>query len=381
MKTSWISKHLFASFFLGSLGIFIFSLLVFGAIWMLTQKLLISFLASLSIFLIGILIWFNYTTRRPLQKVAREMKALLVQEPYHQVYTEKENEIGVIAHFFNEVTQSLNIISSRLKEYKRMTKELNAAQRIQQELLPRSIPEIPGLKVVAKTRPASEMGGDTFDFFPEKKRTLMYTGDSTGHGLPASMVMLMVDVLISTFISMGKDLIEVIHQLNTHLRPHIQNTMFMTLILLEWQHEEQKLRWVGAGHEHVIHFKSRERKCEAIPTGGVALGMIEDNLPHLHIKELHLEPNDFVILYSDGIVEAKNMTGENYGLVRLTQFLEEQLTLKSEPQEIFEAIVLHVNQFMEGHAQEDDMTVMVIKRLAADKDPAKTAETLHLELS
>ncbi len=297
----------------------------------------------------------------PLTKIIREMKALLTGRPYRHVMTDKQNEIGVLAHFFNEVTRSLENISGEVKVHQRIRKELDSAQDIQRLLIPTEAPEIPGLCISAKTRPASEIGGDTFDFYKKDSRYFLYIGDSTGHGIPAGIVMVMVDALLETFIDLKDSLTDILISLNRYLKPHLKPTMFMTMILLEWIPEKHALQWAGAGHEYLIHFKTRQGQIETLKSGGIGVGMIADNTKLVQEQTLILEENDFVVLYSDGIVEAKNMAGETYDLKRLTTLIQSQTTEETVPEELFQKIAVDVGRFMQGQIQLDDMTLIVLK--------------------
>lgn len=302
-----------------------------------------------------------FKIHNPLNKIIGEMKALLTGKSYRRIMTSKRNEIGILAHFFNEVTRNLENISSDVKSHARIKKELNAAQKIQQDLLPKEAPEIPGLEVTAKTRPASEIGGDTFDFYVQEKRTLMYIGDSTGHGIPAGIVMVMVDTLIETFIDINDKLTDIIINLNKYIKPHLQTTMFMTMLLIEWSPETKTLKWIGAGHEYLIHVQTEQGQVTAIPSGGIAIGMIPDNSAQVKEQSFMLNENDFVVLYSDGINEAKNVRGEIYGLERFQNFIKAHAGKETSAEELFEKIAIDVGRFMEGHMQEDDMTLIVMK--------------------
>lgn len=304
---------------------------------------------------------FYWTIQRPFKKIIREMKALLTGRPYHRVMTSKQDEVGVLAHFFNEVTRSLESISSDMKTHQRLRKELDSAQDIQQLLIPKSPPHVPGLSISAKTRPASEIGGDTFDFYKKNERYFIYIGDSTGHGIPAGIVMVMVDALLETFIDLKDNVTEILVNLNKYLKPHLKPTMFMTMILMEWMPEKHTLKWGGAGHEYLVHLKMKDNSIESLKAGGIAVGMLADNKPYVHEQEVVLEENDFIVLYSDGIVEAKNMAGEIYSLERLTRFIQGQVSEKTTPDELFEKIAIDVGRFMEGQVQLDDMTLIVLK--------------------
>ena len=317
--------------------------------------------AALGLFLLLSVVSFWLLIERPFKKIIREMKALLTGRPYRRVMTSKQNEVGVLAHFFNEVTRSLESVSSDMKTHQRLRKEIDSAQDIQQLLIPKEAPAIPGLCISAKTRPASEIGGDTFDFYQKNGRHFIYIGDSTGHGIPAGIVMGMVDALLETFIDLQDTITDILVNLNKYLKPHLKPTMFMTMILMEWIPATSTLRWGGAGHEYLVHYKSKSGEIQNLKAGGLAVGMLANNTPYVHEQEVQLEENDFIVLYSDGIVEAKNMAGEVYGLDRLSRFIQNQVTAETTPDQLFEKIAIDVGRFMEGQIQLDDMTLIVLK--------------------
>ena len=318
---------------------------------------------------------FYWFIQRPFKKIIREMKALLTGRPYHRLMTSKQDEVGVLAHFFNEVTRSLESISGDVKNHQRLRKELDSAQDIQQLLIPKQPPLVPGLSISAKTRPASEIGGDTFDFYQKNDRYLIYIGDSTGHGIPAGIVMVMVDALLETFIDLKDTLTDILINLNKYLKPHLKPTMFMTMILMEWLPEKNTLRWSGAGHEYLVHMKVKTNEVQTLKAGGIAVGMLANNAAYVHEQEVVLEENDFIVLYSDGIVEAKNMAGDIYSLERLTAFIQSQVSAETTPDELFEKIAIDVGRFMEGQIQLDDMTLIVLKHTQKPvQNPVSTTE-------
>lgn len=328
------------------------------------------------IFFGGTILYFIVKINNPLQKIIREQKALLTGKPYRKIYTTKVNEWGVLAHFFNEITRNLESISGDMKTHHRVQKELLNAMEIQDFLIPKKAPDMSGLEVTAKTRPASEIGGDSFCFYNKNNNNFFYIGDSTGHGIPAGIVMVMVAALLDTFLSIEGDLVEAMVKLNQYLKPHLKPTMFMTMALFKWEPESHRLKWVGGGHEYIVVIRNKTGKAELIPVGGLAIGMIPDNRKFVTVTELQLEENDIVILYTDGIIESKNITGEFYGLERLKLFLEEHCSAETRTQTLFEQIAIDVGRFMEGQAQLDDMTLIVLKHTNAQKagTPESTTE-------
>lgn len=326
-----------------------------SAPWNSAAGTLLFFTIVISVFIIKIYL--------PLRKITREIKAMLTGGEYKKIMTDKKNELGLLAHFFNEITRNLENISRGYKSQQRIQKELNVAQEIQKDLLPKAMPNSPGLEIAAETRSASEIGGDTYDFAVQEKRSLIYIGDSTGHGIPAGIVMVMVDVLLETFFRLYNAPLEIMVNLNKHLKPHLKPTVFMTMILLAWDHEKFEMKWVGAGHEYLIHVNSAKNTVKSIPAGGIAIGMVEDSSKILKEQTLGLQTNDFLILYSDGITEAKNITGEIYGLTRLETAVKEHATPDINSKDLFDHIVRDVSRFAEGATQEDDMTLIVIKHV------------------
>lgn len=306
----------------------------------------------------------------PFKKILREFKALLTGKQYRRINTKKIDEIGVIAHFFNEVTRSLERVSTNIKEHKRLSNELNVARKIQQDLIPKEAPDIPGLDIIAKTKPAAEIGGDSFDFITKDDQTFMYIGDVTGHGVPSGLVMMIVDTLIHTFTDTCLNAKQLMIMTNKYLKPRIQTTMFMTMIMLRWEHTSQQMTYTGAGHETLFHYKAASKTCDNIKGGGIALGMVPDNEKLIKEEILNLQDGDFIVLYTDGIVEARNENGEMYSIDMFLELVEKEAPKANTAEELFTALSTQVLTFLGDFIQEDDMTLLVIK-----KGPTQPATT------
>ncbi len=303
---------------------------------------------------------FWHEILHPLKTILNEMKAILTGRPYKKILTGRIDEIGLIAHFFNEVTKNFEKVTTQIEEGKRMTSELEIASHIQKEILPPEIPQIPGLDIVAKTRAAVELGGDNFDFITEKDNTFIYIGDVTGHGVPAALVMIMVHTLIHTFVEIYEKAYDVVFQTNRRLKTRIKSTMFMTMLMLRWNQTTEKMSYVGAGHEHLLVYRFSKGECEIKTSGGIALGMVPDNSKIIKEIDLPLAKGDIIILYTDGITEARNTAGEMFGLERLKKAVEAYA-----PQYAAEGLIHHIardfSRFVQNHVQEDDITLIAIK--------------------
>lgn len=321
-------------------------------------KVFVIVIAILIVFF-GILSFFIFIM--PMNVILKQMEALIAGKPYKRIYTGRIDEIGVLAHFFNQVTQGFSEVSHDIKDRERMIDELTIAAQLQRDILPVRSPLVPGLEVDTKNKPATELGGDIFNFINSKDKTYIYIGDVTGHGVAAGLIMTMATSLIGVFSDMYSSAYEILVNVNHHIKRHVKKAMFLTMVMLSWDNQTQKLTYVGAGHEHILVYRPDTGLCEAILSGGVALGMVPDNSKLIKEQEIVLNEGDFVILYSDGIVEARNVAGELYGLERL-----KQAVVEFAPQYSAEGVNYHIAQavskFAEGHVQDDDMTLIVLKR-------------------
>jgi len=305
---------------------------------------------------------------RPLHKVTAQVAALLAGKKYINISILTKDEFGMLAYFFNDVTKNIKKISYYLKEGERMASELQIASDIQKSVLPKSIPMIPNLDTIAKTRPADEMGGDSFAIQQKGDDYYFYIGDVTGHGAPAGLVMMIVNTLFDVLLPVYDNTFDLAVNINRVLKPRVNSTMFMTTSFFKWTPATHALSYTGAGHEHILIYRASEGVCEAIPAGGIALAMAEDVSEILEEKQLDLKDQDVIVLYSDGITEASNMQGELYGLERLKTAVKDYGHL-GESLQIFTQIAQDVNNFTGEAVQGDDMTLMVLRYVEAGYNP------------
>lgn len=297
---------------------------------------------------------------RPLDKVAREVAAVVSSKPYDRINVTSKDEFGLLAYFFNDVTKNIENISFFLKEGSRMSSDLNIAADIQRSVLPKNIPVIEYLDTVAKTRSADELGGDSFDIVKHNGEYFMYIGDVTGHGAAAGLVMMVMNTLFDVLLPSYDNTLDLAVAINKELKPRVNASMFMTTAFFRWNPETKKLFYTGAGHEHILIFRASEGVTESIVTGGVALAMAPDITNIAKEKELHLNDQDIVVLYSDGITEAVNDEGELFGLERLKDSVTRNASLGSSLN-VFEGISRDVISFVNETVQKDDMTLLVMR--------------------
>lgn len=322
----------------------------------------IGYLALFGI-LLGVVMSFLMSGQvtRPILKLVEGAKEIAKGNFKTHVDIDTHDEVRDLGESFNQMAVELGASVEAKIYQERVTHELQLATQIQTNLVPKTVPVIPGVDVAAGLIPAEEIGGDIFDFLQvDQERWLMYLGDVTGHGVPAGIVSSVANALFYGYKNLS-DLKEILVKVNVVLKEKTLANMFMTLCLMEWDAAKSQFTFASAGHEQILHYRAASRDVVLEPSGGVALGMVPDIGVHTKVCTIDFQPGDFLVIYSDGIPEAWRNEKECYGMERFVaacaQFGNLQTALA-----VKEAILADVEQFAQGYPQQDDITVMVIKK-------------------
>jgi serine phosphatase RsbU (regulator of sigma subunit)/anti-sigma regulatory factor (Ser/Thr protein kinase) len=241
-------------------------------------------------------------------------------------------------------------------ERERIEHELRVARLIQQTLLPKELPELPGWQISSYYQPARAVGGDFYDFlYFEDGRMGIVIGDVTDKGVPAALVMATTrSILRSTArasISPGK----VLEQANDLLHPDIPPKMFVTCFYAILDPVSGHVVYANAGHD-LPHWRHNGKVTELRATG-MPLGLMPEMF--YEEKEVTLQDGDSVLFYSDGLVEAHNPQREMFGFPRLARLLEE----KEHGTPAIDYLLAELSAFVgEGWEQEDDVTLVTLRR-------------------
>lgn len=252
-------------------------------------------------------------------------------------------------------------------ENARMSMELDVARRIQNMVLPRQTEweSQNNLDIAAQMYAAVEVGGDYYEVLPQKNGDIYIgIGDVTDHGLQSGVIMLMTQTAIRTSID-GKQntLKDTLQQVNSvlynNISTRLQDKRNLTLCLLKCSGNE--FTYCGQ-HESILLYKHHERKTQKIDTldAGMYLGLIDNISPFLAETTIHIDNEDVLVLYTDGVTEAENQQGEMYGLQRLTEVINQTAALSA--QQILKAIFDDIFAFINGQIIFDDITVLVAKK-------------------
>jgi phosphoserine phosphatase RsbU/P len=258
-------------------------------------------------------------------------------------------------------TLLLLLLALELRDKLTLKGDLEVARQIQFGLLPFE-PIVRGeVAVAALMRPANTVGGDYFDAIdlPDGRLALVM-GDVAGKGMPAALLMALLQGSLRTLLTAGFRGAELMSTLNDHLCAHIPSNRLVTLFYGEYQPEEGRLRYVNAGH-NAPFLQRGAAEAERLPATGLALGVIPGT--SFEEGEVVLGRGDRLILYTDGVTEAANRADEEYGEERLAGFLRAGHT--REHRELIEGVREDVLAFCGPVRPRDDMTLLVMARPAA----------------
>ena len=258
------------------------------------------------------------------------------------------------------VAQLVRQQQQEAKERERIEQELRVASLIQQTLLPKGLPELPGYEVAAYYQPAREVGGDFYDFLDlEDGRFGLVVGDVTDKGVPAALVMAttrtMLRAAAQRLLSPG----EVLQRVNDVLVQDIPPNMFVTCLYAILDTESGRLVYANAGHDLPYRRRAgRSEGAEELRARGMPLGL----MPGMGYeeKEIVLEKGESVLFYSDGLVEAHDKSREMFGFPRLQGLVGAQRTGGSA---LITFLLSELRRFTgEGWEQEDDITLVTLDR-------------------
>jgi phosphoserine phosphatase RsbU/P len=245
-------------------------------------------------------------------------------------------------------------------EKERLEQELEIATRIQTSILPRDL-TVENLEIAATMVPATEVGGDYYDVLPGNGGCWLGIGDVAGHGLRPGLVMMMMQSIVAAlgrenFAAAPRDMVNIVNAvLYENVRNRLGQDEHATLTLLRY-FASGELVFAGA-HEDLVILRAATGKCERIETLGTWVGATQDIADATEDQHARLEDGDLLLLYTDGVIEAANAAGEQYGIERLCLQLE--AAQRAPVAEIRDRLLTSVQTFLA--VQNDDIALLVAR--------------------
>ena len=236
----------------------------------------------------------------------------------------------------------------------RIGSDLRIARRIQEEMVPKSLLERDDLTVQGFLDPAKEVGGDLFDYFIREEKLFFCIGDVSGKGVPAAMVMAVVQTLLRMISEQEDDPARILGELNREACRNNESGMFVTLFLGVLDLSTGQLRYCNAGHDHPVLVRETVEELPAL--ANVPVGAFDD--VKYQSQEAVVDPGSILFLYTDGVTEAKDESRLQYGRNRLLKTLS---TCSREPDALIREIEDSVRTFAGSAEQSDDITMLAVR--------------------
>ena len=242
-----------------------------------------------------------------------------------------------------------------------MKRDLEIARDIQSWLLPATPPAIPGVSIAFATRPANTVAGDYYDVFPRptagEHTQLLAVADVAGKSIPAALLMATFQASLKTLSSIPCSLPELVAGMNRYACCNSQGGLrFTTAFLAQFDLGTRALTYINAGHNNPVLRRS-SGAIERLDVGGVPLGIQQD--ANYAVGEVTLASGDWLVIFTDGLVEAVNQFGEEYGEQRMLGVLHANAA--TAPSLLLDALIANVNFFVGATPQHDDITCMLVK--------------------
>ncbi len=283
----------------------------------------------------------------------------------------KNKDVNYIITFFVKTLDTLKNIKDEFFHWKEIKWEVEIWKEIQWKMLGKELLSIPSLNLVAKSKPAWEIGWDSYDIISQWDNYYIYVWDATGHWVWAGFIMIMVNSLISAFTKVFISGDQILAHTNQILKPRVKANLLMSLLLVRWNEKDKKMYMTWAGHEYLMIYKHKSQKCFRIKSGWVALGMIKNIHKLIKEQQIQFEPKDVIVLYSDWITEAINRPSkdgkeEMLWEDSLQRIIEESPNVTwqkyKSARTVFNHISIELSRFMGyKHAQFDDITLTTIE--------------------
>lgn len=311
----------------------------------------------------GVTIWFTVRMAQPMMRLLDLMRQVGKGNLKNRFYQDKFGfEVNVLGESFNRMIQSLKeyiqTANQERVEKETLAKELQIGQDIQKSILPREMPVFPGLDLAAGFLPAKQVGGDFYDLFLQGDKKLLFTiADTSGKGISACLYSLCVRSMLRSYDALYGKLSEVVRLSNNlFCLDTADSGVFVTAWIGLYDAETRKLQYSNCGHLPAMLCRKNGEIIE-LSTPGMALGV--ETFSEVATASIEIFPGDYLLLYTDGIVEAHDRKNVLFGKQRLLDFIDKSKGLPS--QELVNRLIKEVQDYSQGVPQHDDVTLLVIR--------------------
>ena len=327
------------------------------------------FITFFLILLIGsVAVFFAERTVSPIKELMNYAEKVGKGDLDGKIEITTGDELEILGNTYNKMVEDLKLQMKRVEETTRekqkIEHELQIAHDIQKSFLPSKPPEIGGYQFAGINLPAREVGGDFYDFIDlGDNKTGIVIADVSGKGVPAALLMGISSTLVRANAKRILDPIQALKEANSIILEESDAGMFVTLFYAILDNKNHKFTFINAGHNPPILVKKANQETTLLKAKGIPLGVLEDM--ELESKEIILEENEMIFLYTDGVTEAVNAQDDEFGTDRLYQLLSQ--AEDTTPDRLIEMIGREIKQFTGEREQFDDITMVVLQSTGKEK--------------
>lgn len=364
------------------------------------RNIFISTVVIATVFIVSVIILlFLFTITRPLKKLIKASNLISTGNFDINLDSRKNDEIGVLSDTFMMMSKELKLNFEKIKNYsekledmvsqrtkelneanvelqkknKAMMRELQMAQRVQESIIPteKDFPKRNELSFGSRYMSMESIGGDLYDIIRVGKHGYGFLmADVSGHGVPAALITTMAKVSFNTNSRWGVSPSEVCTAVNEDMCGLIGDlehylTAYYSIINLE----TGEFQYTNASHHPAILIRKRTRIYEKLDTDGFMIGVFDG--AKYETKNIVLEEGDKILLFTDGIIEARNEDDDFYEYERLNDFIDKNLELSAD--QFVEKLIVEINEFCKTRTPDDDRAILCIE-FVAKKSPDRSIE-------
>ena len=252
-----------------------------------------------------------------------------------------------------------NVLARQVRKQRdELLHDVELAAQVQRMFLPASQPSVQGLDVAGMMQPARGVGGDFYGCIPiDEHRVQVVVADVSGKGVSAALLMSATAAALQFQSNQAHDIQQTIARLNSGIHSVSDGEHYVTVVLAEIDVSAQSLRYVNCGHNPALLMRSKTGQVETLTSSCPPVGMFEQEL--CDISCLEIESGDVLVFYTDGVTEAENQSGEEFGLQRLTAVAQSGFSLPAE--KLMHTIFQAATDFCQDTGFSDDVTILVVK--------------------
>ena len=302
-------------------------------------------------------LWFAATTDETHDSVI----GLVYVDSLQHAHAFSEDDLRVLTALANVAAakiENVRLLEESL-EKRRMEEDMRMAAEIQNGLLPREAPTVPGWDLAGCNRPCRTVGGDYYDFVLEDGRLLIALGDVSGKGTGAALLMTVLRAAVRAHWALPA-LADGVARINRTVCQNVPSSKYVTFFLAALEPETGRLAFVNAGHNPPLLVRA-DGSLQKLEDGGLVLGLFE-NIVYAD-GAVRMEPGDTLLIYSDGVTETWDPQGEEFGEEKLAELVTRCRSLGAAA--LQEAVLREIERFEEGARATDDRTLVVLKRTGA----------------